>query len=238
MARIAGSGGLRPRLVLVALAMSLGGFSGCANYIGTTALSFMKHAQESPDPNVRNQAYARLADPLSYTSGGQKEQAVAVLSAQLVEKNEPVASRAQICRTLGELGLPEARPALLRAVDDEDSLVRAEACRALGKLGNPEDAATLSRIMAADTSSDCRLAAIEGLGLLKTTDLRVMEQLIDGMQHADPGIRLACYRALKDLSGKKLDADVEVWKQELASRQQTQQAPQQFVRGATGTTTK
>lgn len=211
--------------------MLLPALCGCANYLGTTALSFMKHAQESPDPNVRNLAYAKLADQLTYTSPDQKEQAVAVLTTQLIDKGEPVASRAQICRTLGELALPSARPALIRSVDDESALVRAEACRALGKLGNPDDAALLSRVMAADTDQDCRLAAINALGGLETKDLRVMEQLIDGMTHVDPAIRLSSYRAIKQLTGKKLDPNPEAWRAELATLQQQGQA-QQVASGA------
>lgn len=195
------------------------GAPGCANYFGTTAASFMRHVEQSPDPNIRHRAYTRLADPLCYTGEAQKDQAVDVLSAKLAETSEPTASRAQICRTLGDLERPAARAALIRAVEDEDPLVRAEACRALGKVGTSEDAAILSRIMAADTSADCRLAAIEGLGALRTTDLRVMEQLVKGMEHEDPGIRLACFRALKTLTDEDYGPDPRPWQDELASRQ-------------------
>ena len=68
-----------------------------------------------------------------------------------------------ICRTLGELRDPAARPALLKVVGDAEGLVRAQACRALGKVGQPEDATILSRVMLVDTLEDCRIAAIEGL---------------------------------------------------------------------------
>ena len=53
-------------------------------------------------------------------------------------------------------------------------LVRAEACRALGKVGRPEDATILARVMTVDTLGDCRVAAIEGLGELKSHDQRII----------------------------------------------------------------
>ena len=56
---------------------------------------------------------------------------------------EPIASRAIICRTLGELRHPRARPVLIKAVSSPDAVVKIEAGRALGKVGRAEDATVL-----------------------------------------------------------------------------------------------
>src|SRR5262245_20738341 len=89
--------------------------AGCQQFIGTTATSFMKRVRESDDPNLRYRAYANLADPGCYLSEEQKVQAVNLLSAALEPGKEPLATRAVICRTLGELRRPEAHEALVAA---------------------------------------------------------------------------------------------------------------------------
>ncbi len=198
---------------VLALVVLFGGIvSGCASYIGTTATSFMHKAQDSPDPNIRHQAYAKLASPNCYDSEEQKAEAVSLLTQKLKKGQEPTASRAVICRTLGELGLPDARPALLKAIEDPEHLVRESACRALGNVGQPEDATTLARIMAADPFRECRIAAIEGLATLKSPDPRVLVMLVDGMEHEDPAIRVASLEALRTISGQDLGVEVSIWR--------------------------
>src|SRR5438552_3333221 len=81
-----------------------------------------------------------------------------------------------------------------------------------GRVGQPEDAVGLARIMAADTSIDCRVAAIEGIGALKPTDPRMSAALVEGMEHQDPAIRLASLQALRSITGKELGTEPEPWK--------------------------
>lgn len=204
------------RIAPVGLAALL--VAGCVGFIGTTASSFLRQARENQDPNVRYQAYARLGWQKSYDTEEQKLEAVRVLSAALEGEKEPVATRAIICRSLGQLGLRQARPALLQAVDDDESVVREEACRALGQVGRPEDATALARIMTVDTSGDCRIAAIEGLAALKAPDPRIEALLVEGMEHRDPGIRLASVRALQAITGQDLGVDPGPWRKYVQTR--------------------
>lgn len=201
--------------------------SGCANtmQLGTTAASFMNHARDSADPNVRHQAYAKLAQPNCYDHEGQRAEAATFLASRLDEKLEPTVTRAVICRTLGEIGRPEGRESLRRACDDPEPVVRAAACRALGRLQNPEDASVLARIMAADFDGDCRIAAIEGLGTMKPDDPRVYITLVDGMENKDPAIRLASYEALQRISGRDLGPDPAPWKESIQSKSPAAAAP-------------
>ncbi|MBX6314190.1 MAG: HEAT repeat domain-containing protein [Isosphaeraceae bacterium] len=200
-------------LGLLALALGEGcqSFSG-TTFVGTTAASFLRNIRESRDPNVRYQSYAQLASPNCYDGEDQKIQAARTLAAALDAGREPIATRAVICRTLGALGKPEAREALIRALDDHDPVIRAEACRALGKVGKPDDALVLARIMVADHEKDCNIAAIEGIAALKPTDPRITIALVEGMEARDPAIRAACLKALRALSGKDLGLDVENWR--------------------------
>jgi HEAT repeat protein len=190
---------------------------GCAQYIGTTAASFLKVAREDKDPNKRYLAYARLASPNCYDTEDQKVRAAEYLAKILTEGREYEASRAVICRTLGELRVHQGREAVRAAADDENDLVRAEALRALGKIGRPEDVSVLSRHMTAD-KEDCRYAAIEGIGELKPQDPNVEAALVDGMEDLEPGVRVASYRALKAITGKDLGSDPEAWRKDAQDR--------------------
>jgi len=208
------SGAAALRIGLVAMAAVIpSNLIGCGSlgFIGTTAPSFMRNIRESADPNVRYESFTRLADPQVYTEPVQKEEAVRLLSAALASGRESTAIRAAACRTLGALGRPSAAPALRSAVLDPDPIVRSEACRALGKVGSSEDGVLLARIMTTDADRDTRVAAIEALGALQTTDPRIAFLLVEGMKNADPSIRAASYASLKQIAGEDFGLDVEPW---------------------------
>lgn len=186
--------------------------TGCANFAGTTAASFLRTIRENPDPNQRYIAYQKLSSPNCYDDEGQKAKAVEILTAKLQAGEEPVATRAVICRTLGTLGHPSGREAVLNAISDPEPIVRAEACGALGALGLPEDATVLSRVMTVDTSEDCRIAAIEALGRMKTADPRVRLVLVSNLEHDDPAIRYASLKSLRAITGQDRGVDVAAWR--------------------------
>jgi hypothetical protein len=195
-------------VLLTALAFA----SGCSPYIGTTAASFLRRVNKDPDPNVRYLAYAKLASPNCYDGPQQKAEAVKTLIAKFDRGGEPLATRAVILRTLGELGDRSARDLVVRAVSDPEPILRVQACRALGKVGKPEDATVLTRVMMTDTLEDCRIAAIDALGDLKPDDPRIARVLLAGMQHDDPATRLASLNALRKVTGKDMGVDPAAWK--------------------------
>ncbi len=180
------------------------------------------HLQELPqsgsnstDPNVRYVAYAKLGSPSAYENKAQKDEAVETLIAKYQEGKEPMAIRAVIIRSLGTLGDQRARHVVIKAANDPEAVIRVEGCRALGKVGLPEDATILARIMTVDTLEDCRIAAIEGLGWLKSNDPRINRILLDGMDHDDPAIRYECLNALRRITGKDLGVDPAPWRKAL-----------------------
>jgi len=209
-------------LLLAAALLALAMATGCASHIGTTAASFMRKIQDSPDPNIRHLAYRKLANKNCYNDDAQMAQAAKMLAARLVGGKEPIASRTEICRTLGELGRPEGREAIIKACDDDEPIVRAEACRALGRVGTPEDVPVFSRHMTSDTAIDCRVAAIEGLGILKIASPLIELQLVDGMEDEDPAIRAASLRAIREISGKDLGPEAGPWRKDALARLERQ----------------
>ena len=207
--------GPRPFALLTAAVLAT--CAGCSTYIGTTPKSFLRHVRSNPDPNIRYIAYSKLGQPDLYDNPEDKSQAVETLVAKLDEGREPVAIRAVIIRTLGELGDRRARNAISRVANNVNAepVLKVEAYRALGKVGTPEDAMTLARIMNTDPLEDSRIAAIEGIGALKAQDPRIYHVLIEGMEHEDPAIRLESYRALKKITGKDLGNQPKDWRRDL-----------------------
>ena len=194
---------------IVALCLAI--VAGCAGSMGTTARSMLTSVRDSKDPNARYQAYVKLGKPRTYDNTEQMVESIAELSKRLADGKEPPISRAVICRSLGDLKRPEARAALLKALDDEDDEVRAEAARAIGKVGQPEDAVLLARMMAIDTTHNGRVAAAEGLANLNPKDPRIMISLSENLNNDDPAIRLASYRALKQITGADPGTDANAW---------------------------
>jgi HEAT repeat protein len=188
---------------------------GCATYIGTTSASFLRQVRTNPDPNIRFIAYAKLGQPSIYEDEKHRSEAIETLTAKYAEGREPVAIRAIIVRSLGNLGDRRARPVAIRAANDSEAIIRLEGCRALGKVGTPEDATILARIMTVDTLEDCRIAAIEGLGSLKAQDPRITQVLLDGMEHDDPAIRLECLSSLRKITRKDYGTEPAAWRREL-----------------------
>jgi HEAT repeat protein len=228
-------------------------FSGCTEFYGTTAASFLRQVRDNPDPNVRYIVYGKLASPNCYDDEHQKEVAARTLIRVLEHGREPIASQAVICRTLGELHAQSARQAIIKVINDPDpgvkkalnspelglreeefraayGIVRQEACRALGKVGRPEDATILARIMSVDPLEDCRIAAIEGLGELKSKDPRILDVLVENMDHDDPAIRLASLKALRKITGKDLGVEPAAWRKHFH--------PEIAVQPATGSANK
>jgi HEAT repeat protein len=230
------------RLITLLSTFAAASTAGCSTYIGTTSKSFLRQVRDNPDPNIRYIAYAKLGARSVYENEAQKDEAVRTLISKLKEAKEPVAVRAVIVRSLGNLGDRRARDEIIKAANDvENAVIRVEACRALGKVGLPADATILARIMTVDKLEDCRIAAIEGLGILKAQDARIYQILLDGMDHDDPAIRLECLRALRAITGKDLGVDPAVWRHDLeptlramSSPAANQGAPSQVTQGRSG----
>ena len=174
---------------------------GCTPYLGTTSTSFLRHARDNPDPNLRYLAYSKLGSPNLYDDDRERSIAVDFLIKRYQEGHEPIAIRAMIIRSLGNLRDPRARELVLKAAGESEAILRIEGCRALGKVGRPEDATTLVRVMSTDNLEDCRIAAIESLGILKTKDSRILIMMVNAMEHEDPAIRLESLNSLRLITG-------------------------------------
>ncbi len=193
--------------------------AACTPVTGTTAVSQMLRIRNDTDPNLRYLAYDKLADPRCYDHPQQKHEAALLLIKKYQEGREPDATRAIICRTLGVLRDPAARDVLAAAANDPKAVVRVQGLRALGSVGKPEDATILVRAMVADTLNDCKIAAVEGLGELKSSDPRINQVLVSNIENDDPAIRRAVYLSLCKISGTDLGGEIKPWEEWLARQQ-------------------
>ena len=66
-----------------------------------------------------------------------------------------------------------------------------------------------------DKLEDCRIAAIEAIGSLKSPEPRIYQILIEGMDHEDPAIRYQCLQSLRTITEKDYGVDPEAWRREL-----------------------
>ncbi len=69
--------------------------------------------------------------------------------------------------------------------------------------------------MTIDKLEDCRIAAIEGIALLKPEEPRIYRMLLDGMENDDPAIRYECLQALRSITGKDYGIEAAAWRREL-----------------------
>jgi HEAT repeat protein len=222
-------GGIRPRVGLVRPILWIALVAaGCTPYLGSTYLSFLRHARSNPDPNLRYLAISKLGSESLYDNDLEKKEVVDFLLERYRSGRDPLAVRVMMVRTLGNLRDKRAREIVLQAAQNSDPMLRLEGCRALGKVGVEEDALLLSRIMATDTLEDCRVASIEALGELKPKDPRILVVLLNGMENDDPAIRYECLNALRSITGKDYGVLVENWKKglepEIAAAAQAAQA--------------
>ncbi len=192
--------------------------AGCTPYLGTTAASFLRHAQTNPDPNLRYLAIGKLGSPEVYDNEVQKEDAIKFLMSRYQSGRDPLAVRAMMVRSLGNLRATAARELVRRAAMDSEAMLRLEGCRALGKVGAEDDATMLARIMIADPLEDVRVAAIESLGTLKPKDPRILSVLLMGMEHEDPAIRYESVKALRAITGEDHGVLLADWKKALAPK--------------------
>jgi HEAT repeat protein len=115
-------------------------------------------------------------------------EAVAALRKRLADSAEVPAVKAAAVASLGKIGDPSARPAVLTAVENPDARVRSMALGVLtdGPLASPDDRIGLLRRLAGDQALDLlkRCEAIQELG--KAKDLMAVPMLMRLLEQEPP----------------------------------------------------
>jgi HEAT repeat protein len=137
------------------------------------------------------------------------------LAQQIRTEPDPIV-RKTIQETIGEFETPLANAVILAGLNDDDRDVRVTCCRLLGERADPAAIEPLSKLVATDSDLDVRLAAVDALGLMKST--ATVPGLAAALKDRDPAMQFAGVEAMKSATGKKdLGNDVEAWRQYAAT---------------------
>jgi HEAT repeat protein len=149
------------------------------------------HRRVADLADLRSQAGAMSPD--------QQASAAAELAQRVQEEQSPVL-RAELVRTLGELGASVSQSAVLSAMSDESGHVRIAAAKALGRQPTQEGFQALSRAVESDSDLDVRIAAARELSQFKAFD--APEALRPALDDNDPALQLAAMQSLQSLTGR------------------------------------
>jgi HEAT repeats/PBS lyase HEAT-like repeat len=111
---------------------------------------------------------------------------------------------------LGESPHPEAESALIRACSDKNDKVRIAACKAMAGRNSENAGKMLSTIAQTDKNMSVRLAAVRSLGTYETDDAKTL--LRKALDEKSPAIQYEATVALKKMTGRDFNGDVESWK--------------------------
>jgi HEAT repeat protein len=130
------------------------------------------------------------------------------LKDELKDENEGV--RRAATKALGELGDPQAVPALMEAIKVEDGGVRHAAAKALGKIGAPAISALIQALQ--DENRRVRWAAAEALGQIG--DPQATPALIQALRDEDVEVRQAAAWALEKIGPPAVPALIQALQDE------------------------
>ena len=118
------------------------------------------------DPQAPDQQWQAAIDLGKLSDPADRAKAVPVLMEAMGMLSYDALARSHAAESLGNLGAPQAVPALITALSDPYRLTRSYAARALGKLGDAQAIDPLLKIMQTDDFFGARAEAAEALGKL------------------------------------------------------------------------
>jgi HEAT repeat protein len=177
--------------------------------------------------------YERIASLRELSRGGlpadaaRQQQIAAQLAEEIRQEADPLI-RAEIVRTLAEYHTAEATSVLTSALADSEREVRAAACEAWGRRGGPEAIRLLGEAVLSDVSVDVRLAAAAALG--QTEDPAAVAVLGPALEDHDPALQRRAVLALRKVTHKDFDNDVNRWRQYVRGETPEPAAPASIAR--------
>lgn len=133
-----------------------------------------------------------------------------LLARRILEEHDPRV-RCEIVATAGSFDTPAAAAICRGALQDPEPRVRSQACDTWRERGGPDAVALLTARYRADTDLDVRLRALRMLGELK--DKGAIPTLAEALENPDPAVQYRAVAALKQVSGRDLGNDVNVWRE-------------------------
>jgi len=107
----------------------------------------------------------------------------------------------------------EAETTLIKACSDRVDKVRIAACKSLKNRNSSDASGVLATIAQSDKNMSVKLAAIESLGTYKDSEAKAM--LRRSLDEKSPALQYQATVALREMTGRDFEGNVESWKQYL-----------------------
>jgi hypothetical protein len=199
------------RTCLVLLAAFAAG--GCAGWRPWKTNDKLAQVEEKYGPSADTRI-KRLAERAKAVSASAAEQPRIEFTQELVgmmlAEHDPRV-RCSILTTAAAYDTAAATAICKGALEDPDDRVRTEACRVWGKRGGDEAVELLATRFRTDPELDVRLEALRRLGTLKDKD--AIPVLARALEDGDPAVQYRAVASLKEVSGRDLGNDVNVWRE-------------------------
>lgn len=128
----------------------------------------------------------------------------------MLEEHDPRV-RSRILETAAGYDTAAATAICTGALQDPNEMVRIKACDVWGKRGGDEAVQLLATRFQTDSELDVRLRALKMLGELK--DKQAIPVLTRALEDSDPAVQYRAVASLKQVSGRDLGNDVNVWRE-------------------------
>jgi HEAT repeat protein len=128
---------------------------------------------------------------------------------KLLDEHDPRV-RVAMLDAAARFDTPSAVAICKGALEDPDERVRAKACEVWGQRGGPEAVSLLAARFDTDDDIDVRLKALRELGRLG--DEAAIPVLARALENTDPAVQFRAVAALKQVSGRDLGDDVNLWR--------------------------
>jgi len=186
---------------------------GCAGWRPWKGGDKLAQAEEKygPSADTRIKRLAERSKAVGKTAGAQQRiDFTQELVGMMLAEHDPRV-RCSILTTAADYDTAAATAICKGALEDPDDRVRTEACRIWGKRGGSEAVELLSTRFRTDAELDVRLEALRRLGTLKDKD--AIPVLARALEDGDPAVQYRAVASLREVSGRDLGNDVNVWRE-------------------------
>lgn len=186
--------------------------TGCSGWLPwTSSDKAAKNAElYGPTANQRIESLRADAKQAKAEGGGKEVEFTRGLVEQLLGEHD-ARVRCEIVAAAGMFDTPSALAICKGAMQDPDDRVRARACQVWCERGGPEAVQQLANRCRVDRDLDVRLQAIRMLGELDNE--AAIPALAEVLSDPDPAVQYRAVAALKQVSGRDLGNDVNVWRE-------------------------
>lgn len=166
-------------------------------------------------PGMRMSAVREIGARAPKADMAEQQQICEQLARQIQTEPDPLV-RMEIQNTVAAFKAPLAQRMLVAGLSDEDTEVRLTCCYRLAERAEQATIGPLREAMTADENLDVRLAAIDALSKMQTTE--TVSALGTALDDRDPAVQYAAVQALKSASGEDFGNDVTAWQQYVAGQ--------------------